>query len=247
MRLVHRFAGQSSIQLALALVAVGSWVSGCGDDESAGGGGGKGGTSGTAGTAGAAGSVTGGAAGSVTGGAGGSTAGSGNGGSGAVAGSAGASAGNAGAGGSGGSGGSGGMGGEPGGGEGGVGDGGMAGTAGTAGMGGAGGEGGSSDAMCTTGNLGFELLSSAPMQQHDHLPIAGMNRTTFLAMVNTGMPLTFTLPQDGTNTHTHTLTFMAGQLTTLRNGGTIASITTAMGGPAGNMHTHTYSIECGPP
>jgi hypothetical protein len=128
------------------------------------------------------------------------------------------------------------------GGEGGVGDGGMAGTAGTtAGMGG---EGGSTEQVCATGDLSFMELDS--MQAHDHLPIAGMARMTFLGMINTGMPLVFNLPDDGTNSHSHTLTFTGAQLTTLRNGGTIAMITSGMGGPAANMHTHTYSIECEP-
>ena len=85
------------------------------------------------------------------------------------------------------------------------------------------------------------------MQQHDHLPIAGAARTTLLAMINTGTPLVFTLPEEGMNTHDHTLTFTAQQLTVLRNGGALAmNVTSSMGGPMGNPHTHTYSIECAP-
>ena len=126
------------------------------------------------------------------------------------------------------------------GGEGGIGEGGMAGSAGM----GMGGEGGSTDMMCATQDLSFMELMS--MQAHDHLPIQGMDRMAILGMINTGAPLVFDLPDDGTNTHSHTLTFTAAQLTTLRNGGTIAMITSSMGGPAMNMHTHTYSIECAP-
>jgi hypothetical protein len=112
---------------------------------------------------------------------------------------------------------------------------------------GAGGEGGSTDAMCTTGNLSITLVSAAPMQAHDHLPIMGAARTTLLGMINTGAPLTFTLPMDGSNPHSHALTFTAQQLTVLRNGGTLAmNVTSAMGGPTGNMHTHTYALECAP-
>jgi hypothetical protein len=237
MRSFHRFAGQGSIQLALALVAVGTWVSGCGDDETAKGGG-KGGSSGAAGASGAAGSTTAGSGG-TTAGSGGTAAGNaGNAGVGGtpVAGSGG-TAGNAGSAG-------GGMGGVGEGGEGGMGEGGMSGTAGTAGMGGAGGEGGSTEQTCANNALSFDELD--PMQAHDHLPVLGMDRTTFVTMVNAGTPLVFTMPEEGTNPHTHTLTFTAGQLTTLRNGGTIASITSSMGGPAANMHTHSYTIECGP-
>jgi len=239
----QRLTHQGSVQLALAAIALGTWLSGCGDDEEGGGNtGGKGGKGGTAGNAGNAGAVTGGAAGSVTGGAGGSPTG---GAGGSPTGGAGGTpmAGNAGAGGAtGGSAGSAGSGAEGGagmGGEGGIGEGGMGGSAGM----GMGGEGGSGDAMCATGDLSFMEMS---MQAHDHLPINGMARTTILGMINTGMPLVFNLPDDGTNTHSHTLTFTAAQLTTLRNGGTIAMITSGMGGPAMNMHTHTYSISCAP-
>jgi hypothetical protein len=172
--------------------------------------------------AGSGGSAMSGAGGSVTGG---------NGGTPSTGGSAGA-AGTAGMGGEGGEGNAGG--------QGGVGDGGDGGTS-------VGGEGGATTQACTTGNLSFTHVSAAPMQQHTHLPIQGAARTTLLNLINTGMPLTFTLPEDGTNPHTHTLTFTAPQLTTLRNGGALAmNIRTAMGGPATNMHTHLYSIECEP-
>jgi hypothetical protein len=132
-------------------------------------------------------------------------------------------------------------GGEPGlGGEGGAGVGGEGGV-------GVGGEGGATPSLCTTANLTFTHVSAAPMQAHDHLPIQGMPRTTLLNMINSGMPLTFTLPEEGTNPHQHTLTFTAQQLTVLRNGGELAmNVTTSMGGPAMNMHTHTYSIACEP-
>jgi hypothetical protein len=234
----NKFGHQGSVQLALVLIAVGSWLSGCGDDDSSGGkGGGKGGTSGTAGNAGAVtggtgGSPTGGAGGSPTGGAGGSTtAGSGGSPTGGAGGASGA-AGNAGSAGSGAEGGAG-MGG-----EGGIGEAGMAGTAGM------GGEGGSTEAMCATGDLSFMELDG--MQAHDHLPVTGAERTAILGTINTGTPLVWTTPEEGGTPHTHTLTFTAAQLTTLRNGGTVASIESSMGGPAANMHTHTYSIECAP-
>jgi hypothetical protein len=242
MRSFHRLAGQGSIQLAIAFVAVGSWLSGCGDDEKSSGGGGKGGTSGTAGASGAAGSTNAGSGGTTAGAAG--NAGAGISGAGGTPGGSGGVAGSAGSAGMGGVG----EGGE--GGEGGVGDGGMSGTAGTggmsgtAGMAGAGGEGGATTPTCASADLSFNELNST--QNHDHLPVGGMNRTTLLSMINTGMPLVFTMPTDGMTDHTHTITFTAGQLTTLRNGGTIAMITTSMGGPAMNMHTHTYSIECEP-
>jgi hypothetical protein len=126
------------------------------------------------------------------------------------------------------------------GGEGGIGVGGEGGV-------GQGGEGGAPDGMCTTANLGLTLVSAAPMQAHDHLPVTGAARTTLLNMINSGMPLVFTLPTDGTNPHNHTLTFTAQQLTVLRNGGALAmNVTSSVGGPTGNMHTHTYSIECQP-
>jgi hypothetical protein len=138
-----------------------------------------------------------------------------------------------------------GMGGEGMGGEG-MGGEGMGGEAGTSGMGGVGvgGEGGSADAMCATNALTFTELTS--MQAHDHLPITGQARMMLLSMINTGSPLVFTMPEEGSNPHQHTLTFTAQQLTTLRNGGTIAMITTSTSGPANNMHTHTYSIDCAP-
>jgi hypothetical protein len=223
----------SPLPIVVALVAVSSWVSGCGDDDKASGGkGGSGATSGSAGSAngGAAGTPTGGSAGTPTGGSAGTPTG----------GSAGAMAGNAGSAGTAGMGGEGGdpgMGGEGGQGVGGVGEGGM----------GVGGEGGATGSVCISNNLSFTLVSSAPMQAHDHLPVAGMSRMTLIDMINTGMPLIFTLPEDGSNPHQHTLTFTAQQLTVLRNGGELAmNVTTSMGGPMGNMHTHTYSIECEP-
>ena len=219
----RRIARHSFTQFAVALIASASWLSGCGDDEE-GDGNGKGGKGGTSGSAGSMNGGSAGSAGSTTGGSGGNPSG----------GSAGAPmGGNAGA---------------PMGGNAGS----MAGSAGSAGTGmggeGMGGEGmgGAPDAMCTTANLTVTLVSATPMQQHDHLPIMGAARTTLLNMINTGMPLVFTLPEEGSNAHDHTLTFTAQQLTTLRNGGSVAMITSAMGGPMGNMHTHTYAIGCAP-
>jgi hypothetical protein len=226
----HRLDRQSLIQCALAFVAAASWLSGCGDDETNGGG--KGGSSGTAGAAGSGtggtmagsgGAPTGGSAGSPSGGSGGAPTGgtAGSGGSGGSAGTA--------------TGGDTGMGGEGGaeqGGQGGVGQ---------------GGEGGSSDVMCTGANLGIAIVSSDPAQLHDHLPINGASRAALVSMINTGSPLVFTLPMDGSNPHDHTLTFTAQQLTVLRNGGALAmNIRSSMGGPTGNIHTHLYSIECEP-
>ena len=232
---IGRLARHSSVQFTVALIAAASWLSGCGDDEEGdGGGNGKGGSGPTGGSAGsptggrAGSSTTGGSAGSPTGGsAGGPMGGSAGGPTGGSAGTTGGSAGSAGAG----------MGGEGMGGEG-MGGEGMGGE-------GMGGEGGSTDAMCTRANLSVELVSSSTMQAHDHEP-TGASLTTLFNMINTGMPLVFTLPEDGSNPHQHTLTFTAPQLTTLRNGGTIAMITSSTNGPMGNMHTHTYSIECAP-
>jgi hypothetical protein len=210
------------LPVAVAMVAVASWMSGCGDDDKASGGGkgGSGATSGSAGssTGGSAGTATGGSAGTATGG----SAGTATGGS---AGTAGMGA----------------EGGEPGmGGEGGVGVGGEGGM-------GVGGEGGSTDPMCVSADLSFTHVSAAPMQQHTHLPVQGAARTTLVNLINSGMPLTFTMPEDGANAHTHTLTFTAPQLTVLRSGGALTmNITSSMGGPGMNMHTHTYSIECEP-
>jgi hypothetical protein len=137
------------------------------------------------------------------------------------------------------------MGGDDGmGGEGGAGHGG-GGQAGESGAG-QGGEGGSSDAMCVSENLSIELVSATPTQLHDHLPIAGDARATLLATINSGTPLTFTVPVEGTNPHDHTLTFTPQQLNTLRNGGSVATITSSTSGPSTNQHTHTYSIECAP-
>jgi hypothetical protein len=185
------------------------------------------------------------------GGSGGSMAGRG----GSMAGDAG-SAGSAGmgVGGDNGTGGDGGMGGdndgggEGGGGQGGAGQGGggQGGGQGAEGGGGQGGEGGSSDAACASANLSFALVSATPQQQHDHLPIAGAARTNLLDIINSGTPLTFTLPVEGTNPHDHTLTFTPQELTTLKNGGSVAMITSSTGGPSTNLHTHTYSLECAP-
>jgi hypothetical protein len=157
---------------------------------------------------------------------------------GSTAGSGGSIAGNAGSAGSAGTGTSGdnGMGGVGQGGEGGVGQGGEGGV----------GQGGSSDAVCKGANLSIALVSATPPQAHDHLPIVGAAGTTLLDIINSGMPLTFTLPVEGSNPHDHTLTFTPQELTTLRNGGTVAMITSSTGGPPGNLHTHTYSIECAP-
>lgn len=100
--------------------------------------------------------------------------------------------------------------------------------------------------MCTTQNLGVTIVLPN-MQAHTHLPINGTSRTTLLGMINSGAPLVFTLPTDGSNPHTHTLTFTAQQLTTLRNGGALTmNVTSSTGGPTGNMHTHTYALECAP-
>ena len=132
-------------------------------------------------------------------------------------------------------------------GEGGVGQGGEGG-AGRGGAGGAGqgGEGGVPDAMCASEDLDVLLVVASPLKLHDHLPIAEMARTTFVDIVNSGAPLTFRLSVKGSNPHDHTLTFTPQELTTLRNGGTVAMITSSTSGPAGNLHTHTYSIECAP-
>jgi hypothetical protein len=229
-----RLTRRNLTHFAFALVTASTWLSGCGDDEDDGGDGGDGGSSGSSG------SSTGGSAGSsgatTTGGSGGSTPTGGSGGSAPTGGTAGST--------TGGSAGSGGMGGEGMGGEG-MGGEGMGGE----GMGGEGmgGEGGASDAMCTTQNLTVTFVSASSTQAHDHVPINGTARMTLLGMINTGAPLVFTLPSDGSNPHTHTLTFTANQLTILRNGGALAmNVTSSMGGPAGNMHTHTYAIDCEP-
>ena len=254
---VRRFHHRGSLTIAAALLAVGASLPSCGGDGE--GGAPSGGQGGTAGTAGSAGSGTGGTAGSGMSGSGGTPmAGSGGApmaGSGGtpMAGSGGTPM--AGSGGSGmaGEAGMGGEGGEAGedpgtGGEGGEagdgGDGGDGGDTGDAGSG-TGGEGGSTGAMCATDDLSFTETSTG--QAHDHLPVQGAARTTLLNMINTGAPLTFTMPEDGTNPHTHTLTFTAPQLTTLRNGGALAmDITSSTDGPGGNMHTHSYEIECEP-
>src|SRR5262249_35332758 len=75
---LHRIARQSVFQFAFALVAAGSWLAGCGDDEGDDDGGSNGGNGGTAGNAGSStGGTTGGSAGSSpTGGRGGTTGGS---------------------------------------------------------------------------------------------------------------------------------------------------------------------------
>jgi hypothetical protein len=101
--------------------------------------------------------------------------------------------------------------------------------------------------MCLTADLSVTHVSATGTQRHDHLPINGTFRTTLLSMINTGAPLTFTLPSEGLSVHNHTLTFTAQQLTTLRNGGALqTNITSAVGGSVGNRHTHTYAIECAP-
>jgi hypothetical protein len=95
--------------------------------------------------------------------------------------------------------------------------------------------------------LDVVLVSATGTQRHDHLPINGAFRTTLLSMINTGSPLTFTLPPEGTNVHDHTLTFTARQLVTLRDGGALQmNVTTAVGGVMANRHTHTYAIDCEP-
>lgn len=231
----------------MVLVAAGTWLVGCGDDGKPPASGGKGGTAGMAGSAGAATGGTGGSAGSPAGGTAGS-AGS------ALGGSAGTAAG-----GTAGSAGTGTAGTTSAGGEGGdnqAGGGGTSGSSGTGGTagadqggqggeGGEGGEGGASASMCSTADLDVELVSATGTQRHDHLPINGNFRTTLLSMINTGSPLTFTLPPEGTNVHDHTLTFTARQLATLRDGGAL-NITTAVGGVMANRHTHTYAIDCEP-
>jgi hypothetical protein len=230
----------------MVLVAAGTWLAGCGDDAKPGAPRGKGGSAGMAGSAGAATGGTGGSAGSAAGGTAGSTGGT-------LAGSAGTTAGSSGSSGAGTAGTS--MGGE--GGENQAGSGGTSGSSGTGGTagveqagqggegGGEGGEGGASTSMCSVADLGVVLVSATGTQQHDHLPINGAFRTTLLGMINTGSPLTFTLPPEGMNVHDHTLTFTARQLNTLRNGGTV-NVTTAVGGVQANRHTHTYAFDCAP-
>lgn len=233
----HRIAHQSLTHFAVALVAAGSWLSGCGsddDDDGGDGSGAKGGSAGsvTGGTAGTGGTPTGGTAGTPSGGTAGTTPTGGTGG--ATGGTAGTGTGGDG------------MGGDGAGGDDGMGGQGMGGDDGMGGQG-VGGEGGSSEAMCTTANLTVTQVSAMPMQQHNHLPINGTFRTTLLGMINTGAPLVFTLPTDGSNAHNHTLTFTAQQLTTLKTGGTLAmNVTSSTNGPQNNQHTHTYRLDCAP-
>jgi hypothetical protein len=120
----------------------------------------------------------------------------------------------------------------------------MVGQAGESGQAGQGGEGGTpTSPLCVSAALGITQVSTTAVNAHDHLPIAGASRTTLLDLINTGAPLTFTTPTDGNNPHTHTITFTAGQLTTLRNGGALGTnITSSMT----NGHTHTYAFECQP-
>jgi hypothetical protein len=217
--------------LSVSLFVAGSWLSGCGDDAKPPPPGGKGGTSGSGGSAGA----TGGKGGGTTGGSSG-TSGTG----GATGGSAGSSM-------TGGSSGTGGSAMDDGG-EGGMGQGGEAGE-GTAATGNQGGEtamggegGGGPQNMCVGSNLTFDHDSTTAAQEHTHLPIQGMARTALVDLINTGSPLTFEMPEDGNNEHTHTITFTANQLETLRNGGTVQDIESS----TENGHTHTYSIECAP-
>jgi hypothetical protein len=234
----------------MVLVAAGTWLVGCGDDAKPGAPRRTGGSAGMAGSAGAVTGGTGGSAGSPAGGTAGSTGG-------ALGGSAGSTAGSAGSAGKGTAGDTsvGGEGGDNQAGGGGTGGSSGAGTGGTAGAdqggqggeGGMGGEGGASASMCSTADLDVELVSATGTQRHDHLPINGTFRTTLLGMINTGSPLTFTLPPEGMNVHDHTLTFTAPQLATLRNGGALQmNVTSSVDGPTNNQHTHTYAIDCEP-
>ncbi|HEX6271816.1 MAG TPA: hypothetical protein VFZ53_02195 [Polyangiaceae bacterium] len=231
---LNRLARRNLTHFAVAFIAAGTWLSGCGDDNDDGGDGGddnNGGSSGSSGSSNGGSAGNAGNAGSMTGGTSPTGGSSGSGPTGGTAGST--------------TGGSAGTGGSATGGMAGEGTGGMGGE----GMGGEGmgGEGGSAEASCTTQDLGISLVPANPMQAHDHLPLAGAARMTLLGMINTGSPLTLTMPSDGSNPHTHTLTFTAQQLTVLRNGGALQmNVTTAMGGPAENMHTHAYALECQP-
>jgi hypothetical protein len=132
-------------------------------------------------------------------------------------------------------GGEGGMGGESAG-EGGIGPG-QAGETGSAG------EGGSPTAtMCLGMNFSMEHLSTTAGQNHDHFPLGAMLRSALINQINSGSPLTLSLPDDGAADHSHDLIFTAMQFATLRNGGAIAMITSS----EENGHTHTYTLECEP-
>lgn len=252
---LRRLARQSAPQFAMVLVAAGTWLIGCGDDaKPSAPHHGKGGSAGAAGSAGTGtGGTSAGSAGTSAGGVGGSAGSAGSSG-GTMAGSAGSTAGSGGSSGTGTAGNTS-MGGEGGEAGAGAGTGGSSGTGGTAGAdqggqggeGGGGGEGGASASMCSSADLDVVLVSATGTQRHDHLPINGAFRTTLLNMINTGSPLVFTLPPEGSNVHDHTLTFTARQLTTLRNGGALqTNITSSVGGPNNNQHTHTYALDCEP-
>jgi hypothetical protein len=80
---------------------------------------------------------------------------------------------------------------------------------------------------------------------HDHIPNNNPARATFLLdltnHINGGSAtMAFTLPQDGFPAHTHTITLTAGEVETLRSGGTVTGIVSS----ETNNHTHTYIITC---
>jgi len=231
--------GRSGLRgFVLSFLVAGTWLSGCGDDPdpaappSSGGKGGSAGTAGSGGKGGSAGTMTGGSAGTMTGGSAGTTTG------GSAGTTTGGSAGTT-------TGGSAGTGGEAGseggmtnGGEGGMAQGAQGGEPAVGGEG-----GGTTSPSCISANFSIMHESTDAANEHTHLPLGMMLRNDFIDMINTGSPLTIELPEDGNNAHTHTLTFTAMQLTTLRNGGALAMDKESS---QENGHTHFYSIECEP-
>ena len=103
--------------------------------------------------------------------------------------------------------------------------------------------------MCGSGASGnFGMVQTAlddPSDPHDHLTGAGNTLSTAAALViqiNAGTPAFFRLPTDGTNGHTHVITFTADEYATLRSGGMVTKMT----GLDDSGHQHTYAIECIP-
>jgi hypothetical protein len=125
-------------------------------------------------------------------------------------------------------------------------------TTGGGGRGGTGGAGGRGGAGGTTGTTGPCLAANLEIAQstnngHFHLPLPATGPSSeeqLASQINTGTPLTFTLPFDpsgiAVGQHNHVLNFSSSVYATLRNHEPITGFVSS----TVNSHSHEYLIWC---
>lgn len=116
------------------------------------------------------------------------------------------------------------------------------GSGGAATGGGGAGGGGGGGGMCGTANIAHTACSSGCQHTHVEDAVKAMLVMNLKAHINGAMAtMAFTLPSAGPNGgHTHTLTFTAQQITTLKGGGMVTGVVSSNDG----NHTHTYTVSC---